>query len=116
MVVSATGLASDRKCPSGAAKHPKPLISKQLFRAVRSSRVEQEVPAQWKGREFPSSPNRVRRLILEKNGSGRMSWQQDPGGSITSNYGNSRGLEIPWSRIEVGIFPPGYTVQQSSRL
>src|SRR5437667_12204312 len=28
------------------------------------------------------------------------SWQQDPSGSITSNYGNSTGLEIiPWSRV-----------------
>jgi hypothetical protein len=44
-----------------------------------------------------------------------MSWQQDPGGSITSNYGNSRGLEIiPWSRLEVGIFPPAYTVRQTN--
>jgi hypothetical protein len=44
-----------------------------------------------------------------------MSWQQDPGGSTTSNYGNSRGLEIiPWSRIEVGIFPPGYAVHQTN--
>src|SRR3981081_1744960 len=38
-----------------------------------------------------------------------MSWQQDPtGGTITSNYGASRGLEIiPTTRLEVGIFPPG---------
>ena len=44
-----------------------------------------------------------------------LSWQQDPGGSITSNYGNSRGLEIiPWSRFEVGIFPPGYAVHQAN--
>jgi hypothetical protein len=40
-----------------------------------------------------------------------MSWQQDPSG--TSNYGNSRGLEIiPSTRLEVGIFPPGYVVHQ----
>jgi hypothetical protein len=40
-----------------------------------------------------------------------MSWQQDPNG--TSNYGNSRGLEIiPSTRLEVGIFPPGYVVHQ----
>ena len=44
-----------------------------------------------------------------------MSWQQDPGGSITSNYGNSRGLEIiPWSRVEVGIFAPGYAVHETT--
>ncbi|HWZ31760.1 MAG TPA: hypothetical protein VNX18_10525 [Bryobacteraceae bacterium] len=44
-----------------------------------------------------------------------MSWQQDPGRSITSNYGNSRGLEIiPWSRVEVGIFPPAYVVHQTN--
>src|SRR5258708_26857690 len=44
-----------------------------------------------------------------------MSWQQDPGGAITSNYGNSRGLEIiPSSRLEVGIFPPSYIVHQTN--
>jgi hypothetical protein len=45
-----------------------------------------------------------------------MSWQQDPsGGTVTSNYGNSRGLEIiPSSRLEVGIFPPGYVVHQTN--
>src|SRR5437879_6144685 len=44
-----------------------------------------------------------------------MSWQQDPtGGTITSNYGASRGLEIiPTARLEVGIFPPSYVVHQS---
>lgn len=43
------------------------------------------------------------------------SWQQDPsGGTVTSNYGASRGLEIiPTTRLEVGIFPPGYLVHQS---
>jgi len=44
-----------------------------------------------------------------------MSWQHDPGGSITSNYGNSRGLEIiPSTRLEVGIFPPPYVVHQAN--
>jgi hypothetical protein len=45
-----------------------------------------------------------------------MSWQQDPsGGTVTSNYGNSRGVEIiPSSRLEVGIFPPGYVVRQTN--
>ena len=45
-----------------------------------------------------------------------MSWQQDPaGGTVTSNYGASRGLEIiPNRRLEVGIFPPGYLVHQSN--
>ena len=44
-----------------------------------------------------------------------MSWQQDPtGGTLTSNYGASRGLEIiPTTRFEVGIFPPAYFVHQS---
>jgi hypothetical protein len=45
-----------------------------------------------------------------------MSWQQDPsGGTTTSNYGASKGLEIiPLSRLEVGIFPPSYLAHQSS--
>jgi hypothetical protein len=45
-----------------------------------------------------------------------MAWQRDPsGGTITSNYGTSRGLEIiPSSRLEVGIFPPGYIVHQTT--
>src|ERR1700682_228417 len=45
-----------------------------------------------------------------------MSWQQDPsGGTTTSNYGVSKGLEIiPLSRLEVGIFPPNYLAHQSS--
>jgi hypothetical protein len=45
-----------------------------------------------------------------------MSWQQDPtGNTVTSNYGDSRGLEIiPTSRLEVGIFPAGYLVHQSN--
>jgi len=44
-----------------------------------------------------------------------MSWQQDPSvGTVTSNYGASRGLEIiPTTRLEVGIFPPGYLVHKS---
>jgi hypothetical protein len=44
-----------------------------------------------------------------------MSWQQDPaGGTVTSNYGASRGLEIiPTTRLEVGFFPPSYLVHQS---
>ncbi len=45
-----------------------------------------------------------------------MSWQQDPsGGTSTSNYGASKGLEIiPVTRLEVGIFPPNYLAHQSS--
>jgi hypothetical protein len=45
-----------------------------------------------------------------------ISAQQDPrGGTITSNYGASRGLEIiPASRLEVGIFAPSYVVHQSN--
>ncbi len=45
-----------------------------------------------------------------------MSWQQDPAaGTLTSNYGASKGLEIiPATRLEVGIFPPNYLVHQSS--
>jgi hypothetical protein len=44
------------------------------------------------------------------------SWQQDPsGGTVTSNYGASRGLEIiPTTRLEVGMSPPNYLVHQSS--
>jgi hypothetical protein len=45
-----------------------------------------------------------------------MSWQHDPGGgTVTSNYGNSRGFEIiPSTRLEVGIFPPPYIVHQTN--
>jgi len=45
-----------------------------------------------------------------------MSWQHDPtGGTITSNYGASHGLEIiPTSRLEVGLFQPPYLVHQSN--
>jgi hypothetical protein len=45
-----------------------------------------------------------------------MSWQQDPaGGTTTSNYGASKGLEIiPVSRLEVGIFPPNYLAHSAS--
>jgi hypothetical protein len=45
-----------------------------------------------------------------------MSWQRDPsGGTLTSNYGSSRGLEIiPNTRLELGIFPPSYIVHQSN--
>jgi hypothetical protein len=44
-----------------------------------------------------------------------MGWQQDPSsGARASNYGASRGLEIiPTTRLEVGIFPPGYLVHQA---
>jgi hypothetical protein len=46
-----------------------------------------------------------------------MSWQQDNvGGTVTSNYGASRGLEIiPTTRLEVGISPPNYLVHESSQ-
>jgi hypothetical protein len=42
--------------------------------------------------------------------------QKDPvGGTVTSNYGASRGLEIiPTTRLEVGISPPPYLVHKSS--
>src|SRR5260370_9789676 len=45
-----------------------------------------------------------------------MSWQQAPaGGTVTSNYGASHGLEIiPTTRLEVGIFQPPYLVPQSN--
>jgi hypothetical protein len=45
-----------------------------------------------------------------------MAWQPDPaGGTVTSNYGASRGLEIiPTTRLEIGISPPPYVVHQSS--
>jgi len=45
-----------------------------------------------------------------------MAWQQDPvSGTVTSNYGASRGLEIiPTTRLEVGVSPPPYLVHQSS--
>jgi hypothetical protein len=45
-----------------------------------------------------------------------MTWQQDPvGGTVTSNYGGSRGLEIiPTTRFEVGVSPPPRLVHKSS--
>jgi hypothetical protein len=45
-----------------------------------------------------------------------MTWQQDPvGGTVTSNYGGSRGLEIiPTTRFEVGLSPPPRLVHKSS--
>ena len=45
-----------------------------------------------------------------------MTWQQDPvGGTVTSNYGGSRGLEIiPTTRFEVGASPPPRLVHKSS--
>ena len=45
-----------------------------------------------------------------------MSWQQDPaGGTTTSNYGASKGLEIiPTTRLEVGVFPPNYLAHSAS--
>jgi hypothetical protein len=47
-----------------------------------------------------------------------MYWQADPGGGTsTSNYGGSRGLEIiPSSRLEVAIFPPSYVVHETNTL
>jgi hypothetical protein len=44
-----------------------------------------------------------------------ITWQQDPvGGTVTSNYGGSRGLEIiPTTRLEVGISPPPYLAHRS---
>jgi len=45
-----------------------------------------------------------------------MAWQQDPvGGTVTSNYGASRGLEIiPTTRLEIGISTTPYLAHQSS--
>jgi hypothetical protein len=45
-----------------------------------------------------------------------MYWQADPGGgTTTSNYGGSRGLEIiPSSRLEVAIFPPSYVAHETN--
>ena len=40
--------------------------------------------------------------------------QDDANGTVTSNFGASRGLEIiPTTRLEVGIFPPPYLVHRS---
>jgi hypothetical protein len=62
------------------------------------------------------SPIVTSHVILVQQYRYDMSWQQDPtGGTVTSNYGASRGLEIiPATRLEVGIFPPNYLVHQSS--
>jgi hypothetical protein len=43
-----------------------------------------------------------------------ISRQQDPNGTVTSNFGVSRGLEIiPTTRLEIGISPPPYLTHQS---
>src|SRR5260370_27908791 len=61
------------------------------------------------------SPIVTTHVILVQQYRYDMSWQQDPsGGTVTTNYGASRDLEIiPTTRLEVGIFPPGYLVHQS---
>jgi len=61
------------------------------------------------------SPIITTHVILVQQFRYDMSWQQDSGGTSTSNYGMSKGLEIiPLSRLEVGIFPPNYLAHQSS--
>jgi hypothetical protein len=43
-----------------------------------------------------------------------LSRQQDANGTVTSNFGASRGLEIiPTTRLEIGISPPQYLTHQS---
>src|SRR6202022_1430111 len=61
-------------------------------------------------------PIRTTHVMLVQQYRYDMAWQQDPaGGTITSNYGASRGLEIiPTTRLEVGISPPPYIAHQSS--
>jgi hypothetical protein len=62
------------------------------------------------------SPFVTTHVILVQQFRYDMSWQQDPaGGTVTANYGGSRGLEIiPATRLEVGLFPPPYLVHQSN--
>lgn len=61
------------------------------------------------------SPIVTTHVILVQQYRYDMSWQQDPTGTTTANYGASRGLEIiPATRLEVGIFPPGYLTHQSN--
>jgi hypothetical protein len=44
-----------------------------------------------------------------------LSRQEDPNGTISSNFGASRGLEIiPTTRLEIGISPPPYLAHQSA--
>jgi hypothetical protein len=44
-----------------------------------------------------------------------VSRQQDASGTVTSNFGASRGLElIPTTRLEIGISPPPYITHQSN--
>src|SRR5258705_5362592 len=44
-----------------------------------------------------------------------LSRQQDANGTVTSNFGASRGLEIiPTTRLEIGISPPPYVAHRSS--
>jgi hypothetical protein len=43
-----------------------------------------------------------------------ISRQQDPNGTVTSNFGASRGLEIiPATRLEIGVSPPPYLTHQA---
>jgi hypothetical protein len=62
------------------------------------------------------SPIVTTHVILVQQFRYDMSWQQDPsGGTSTSNYGASKGLEIiPATRLEVGIFPPNYLAHSAS--
>jgi hypothetical protein len=44
-----------------------------------------------------------------------MCWQQSSSGDTTANYGCSRGLEVvPTTRLEFGIYPPGYIVHRAN--
>ena len=44
-----------------------------------------------------------------------LSRQEDASGTVTSNFGASRGLEIiPTTRLEIGISPPPYFTHQSA--
>jgi hypothetical protein len=63
---------------------------------------------------FPS-PIVTTHVLLVQQYRYDMSWQRDPRGTITANYGASRGLEIiPNTHMEVGVFPPPYIVNQST--
>jgi hypothetical protein len=120
-VFSACGRASD-ECSSDSTEVPQS-GSSQNDANSGNSRYQNDWVHSWLRKVDQArasqphfvSPMVTTHVMLVQQYRYDMSWQQDPtGGTITSNYGASRGLEIiPATRLEVGIFPPAYFVHQS---